>query len=59
LLTEEALQYVAEFGSRVLHLTSDMFDKEFLFIEGEIGMSKRMGVGELREFFKKTLLTTT
>lgn len=55
LLTEEVLRYVAEFGSRVLHLTSDVIGEGCLCIEGEIGMCKRMGVEELREFFCKTL----
>ena len=55
LLTEEVLTYVAEFGSRVLHLTSDVIGEGCLCIEGEIGMCKRMGVEELREFFFKTL----
>lgn len=55
LLTEEVLRYVAEFGSRVLHLTSDVIGEGCLCIEGEIGMCKRMGVEELREFFFKTL----
>jgi hypothetical protein len=48
----EVLKYVAEFGSRVLHLTSDVFDPEFLGFEGSIGLCKKMNETELQEFIK-------
>lgn len=46
---------MAEFGSRVLHLTSDVIGEGCLCIEGDIGMCKRMGVEDLRDFFFNTL----
>ena len=52
LLTEQVLKDVSKFGSRVLHLSSDMFHKDYLYVEGNIGMCKRMRVENLKEFFQ-------
>ena len=41
-LNEDLLKSVLESGSRVLHLSSDIFDKNCLYIEDRIGLCKKI-----------------
>ena len=51
-LQQDLLTYVAEFGTRVLHLSSDHLKKDCLCIEGENGVSKSITTKELYNLLK-------
>lgn len=50
-LNEELLKSVLESGSRVLHLSSDIFEKSCLYIEDTIGLCKKIKIDDLTKYF--------
>ena len=52
IFNEELLKSILESGSRVLHLSSDIFSSDSLFMEDKIGMCKELKISEMETFFK-------
>lgn len=51
ILTKELLTYVAQHGSRVLHLTSDIVDHNSLTLEGKNGICTKISKNDLYQLF--------
>ena len=54
-LNEYLLESVAEFGTKVLHLTSDSFHPDYLFLEDHTGISTTLRWDEIESFFREIL----
>ena len=50
-LNRKLLEYVGEYGCRVLHLSSDIFEHDKLCIEGDFGICKGLTHAEFRDIF--------
>ena len=47
ILNKRMLTEIAKEGSRVVHLTSDIFDKDKLWVEGSYGIANEIYTNEL------------
>ena len=54
-LNDSLLRSVAEFGTRVLHLTSDSYHSDYLFLEDHTGVSTTLKWDQIYKFFKTLL----
>ena len=54
-LNFELLDTVAEFGTRVLHITSDSYDSYKLYMEGENCTSQILECDKIYNYFMKQL----
>lgn len=50
-LNEDLLKNVIDSGSRVLHLSSDIFEKDCLFIEDRTGICKKIFIQDIERYF--------
>ena len=51
-LNEELIKKVIETGSRVLHLSSDMFSRDCLYIEDKIGICKKIYLSQMADYIQ-------
>lgn len=52
-LSKELLDYVKQYGCRVLHLSSDVYSVDHLCIEGKNGEIEYLSINELRDILKQ------
>ena len=52
LLTESFLKRVAKYGTRLLHVTSDLVSEDHLCVEGQNGVCERIHIDDLYNLFE-------
>jgi hypothetical protein len=52
-LNADLIRSVADSGSCVLHISSDIFDKDSLYLEDKIGIALRIPIDELSTYFQQ------
>ena len=51
-LNSDLLRSAIEQGTRVLHISSDIYDSETLFIEGELGLCQKLHISDIKSYFR-------